>query len=47
MAQTNPKLAQIDPVWQRICNEAEDVRFAPQIAGACAGVPYFDEARIF
>jgi serine O-acetyltransferase len=34
MAQTNPKLTTVDPVWQRICNEAEAaIRDEPLIGG--------------
>ena len=34
MAQTKPKFAEIDPVWQRICNEAEDaIQNEPLIGG--------------
>jgi len=34
MAQTNPKLTTIDPVWQRICQEAEAaIRDEPLIGG--------------
>lgn len=34
MAQTNPKIAQVDPVWQRICGEAEEaIKGEPLIGG--------------
>lgn len=34
MAQINPKIAEIDPVWQRICSEAEDaIKTEPLIGG--------------
>lgn len=34
MAQTNPRIAEVDPVWRRICSEAEDaIKDEPLIGG--------------